>query len=208
MKRQQPPGGRGPPPGQVAPGVITDLLRAWRRGDPQAESELLPLVYSELRRQAARFLRSERSDHTLVATDLVHEVYLRMTDQDAAYQSRSQFFALAARMMRRVLVDHARARSAAKRPQPDQQVTFEEEELPAAEPRAFELMALDAALTELAAFDARQARLVELRYFGGLTSAEVADVLGVSPTTIKREWNLARAWLYRFLTRRESTEAG
>ncbi len=208
MRRSRSAGGRAPPLAEVAPGVVTDLLRAWRRGDAKAESELLPLVYRELRRQAAWFLRGERSGHTLVATDLVHEVYLRMTDQEADYENRCQFFALAARMMRRVLVDHARARAAAKRPQPDLQVTFEERELPAAAPRALELLALDAALTELAVFDARQARLVELRYFGGLTSAEAAEVLGVSPTTIKREWSLARAWLYRFLTQRDNTSPG
>jgi RNA polymerase sigma factor (TIGR02999 family) len=208
MRREPPAGGRGAPLAQVPPGVVTGLLKAWKRGDPKAESQLLPLVYGELRRQAAWFLRGERADHTLVATDLVHEVYLRMTDQAAAYENRSQFFALAARMMRRVLVDHARARAAAKRPQPGLQVTFEEKQLPAAEPRAFELLALDSALTELAAFDPRQARLVELRYFGGLTSTEVAEALGVSATTIKREWSLARAWLYRFLTQRDTTKPG
>jgi RNA polymerase sigma-70 factor (ECF subfamily) len=207
MRRQRPAGGSAAL-AQVPPGVVTDLLKAWKRGDPKAESQLLPLVYGELRRQAAWFLRGERAGHTLVATDLVHEVYLRMADQAAEYGNRAHFFALAARMMRRVLVDHARARAAAKRPQPDLQVTLDEKELPAAEPRAFDLLALDAALTELAAFDPRQAHLVELRYVGGLTSAEVAEVLGVSPTTIKREWSLARAWLYRFLTRRDGTRPG
>ncbi len=210
MKRSRSTGGgvRAPVIAQVPPGVITYLLEAWSRGDPKAEGDLLPLVYRELRRQAAWFLRSERCGHTLVATALVHEMYLRLVGQEAAYENRCQFFALAARMMRRVLVDHARARAAAKRPQPELQVTFEEKELPAAEPRAFELLSLDAALTELAAFDPRQAHLVELRYFGGLTSAEIADVLGVSPTTIKREWSLARAWLYRFLTHRSATNPG
>jgi RNA polymerase sigma factor (TIGR02999 family) len=180
-------------------GAVTELLHAWSRGDPGAGDALVPLVYRELRRQAARLLRRERGNHTLVATALVHEAYLRMVDQEADYQNRCQFFALAARIMRRVLVDHARARAAAKRPRPELQVTLDEA-IHSGEPAAFELLGLDAALTELAAFDERQARLVELRYFGGLTGAEVADVLGISPTTVKREWNVARAWLYRYLT--------
>jgi RNA polymerase sigma factor (TIGR02999 family) len=180
------------------PGAVTELLHAWSRGDPGAGDALLPLVYGELRRQAARFLRHERGNHTLVATALVHEVYLRLVGQSADYQNRCQFFALAARMMRRVLVDHARARAAAKRPHPELQVTLDEA-IPG-ESQPFELLGLDAALTDLAAFDERQARLVELRYFGGLTADEVAKVLGISPTTVKREWNVARAWLYRYLT--------
>ncbi|HTE51739.1 MAG TPA: sigma-70 family RNA polymerase sigma factor [Kofleriaceae bacterium] len=181
------------------PGAVTQLLRAWSEGDADARDRLLPMVYRELRRTAASYLRRERPDHTLAATALVHEAYLRLVGQDAPYASRGHFFALAASMMRRVLVDHARARAAAKRPRPELQLTLDEA-LPAVLPRAFELLGLDRALTELAAFDARQARLVELRYFGGLTAAETAEVLGVSPTTVKREWNLARAWLYRHLT--------
>jgi RNA polymerase sigma factor (TIGR02999 family) len=190
---------------EAPPGAVTDLLKAWSRGDPGAGDALLPLVYRELRRQAARFLRAERPGHTLVATALVHEVYLRMVGQDADFQNRCQFFALAARMMRRVLVDHARARAAAKRPRPGLQVTLDEEKVPAIEPGGFELLSLDAALTELAGFDADQARLVELRYFGGLTAVETAEALGVSLSTFKREWNLAKAWLYRYMTRTAPT---
>jgi RNA polymerase sigma factor (TIGR02999 family) len=182
---------------------VTELLKAWRRGDTGAGEELLPLVYRELRRQAALSMRRERPNHTLSATGLVHEAYLRLVDQDAGYQNRSQFFALAAQMMRRVLVDHARARAAAKRPRPELQITLENA-MPSVEPRIFELLSLDRALDELAAFDSRQARLVELRYFGGLTSAETAEVLGVSPSTAKREWNLAKAWLFRHLTQLSS----
>ena len=182
------------------PGAVTRLLRAWSGGDPDARDELLPLVYRELRRQAARFLRRERQNHTLVATALVHEAFLRLDGQATDYANRVQFFALAARMMRRVLVDHARARAAAKRPRSELQVLLDDGSL-SVEPRPFELLVLDRGLEELAALDPRQARLVELRYFGGLTAAETAEVMGISPTTIKREWTLARAWLHRYLTR-------
>ncbi len=180
------------------PGAVTRLLRAWNDGDPDARDQLLPLVYRELRRQAASYLRRERRDHTLPATALVHEAYLRLVGQDASIVNRGHFLALAASMMRRVLVDHTRARAAAKRPRPELHIALEEAS-PAVEPRPVELLALDSALTELAALDARQARLVELRYFVGLTAEETAEVLGISPTTVKREWNLARAWLFRRL---------
>jgi RNA polymerase sigma factor (TIGR02999 family) len=181
------------------PGV-TELLRGWSRGDPGALDQLLPIVYRELRRRAASYLRRERKNHTLVATALVHEAYLRLVDQRADYQNRSHFFAVAASMMRRVLVDHARARAAAKRPRPELQISLDGA-TPAVEPQAFELLGLDLALDQLAALDARQAQIVELRYFGGLTAEETAEVVGVSLTTIKREWSLAKAWLYRHLTR-------
>jgi RNA polymerase sigma factor (TIGR02999 family) len=160
----------------------------------------LPIVYRELRRRAASYLRRERKNHTLVATALVHEAYLRLVDQRADYQNRSHFYAVAASMMRRVLVDHARARAAAKRPRPELQISLDSA-MPAIEPQAFGLLGLDQALDQLAALDARQAQIVELRYFGGLTAEETAEVVGVSLTTIKREWNLAKAWLYRHLTR-------
>lgn len=185
---------------EAPPGAVTQLLRAWSTGDADARDRLLPMVYRELRRQAAAYLRRERPDHTLAATALVHEAYLRLVGQDAPFANRAHFFALAASMMRRVLVDHARARAAAKRPRPELQVAIDDA-MPAEEPRAVELLGLDRALTELAAFDPRQARLVELRYFGGLTATETAEVMEVSTTTVKREWNLARAWLYRRLTR-------
>jgi RNA polymerase sigma factor (TIGR02999 family) len=181
------------------PGAVTKLLRAWNDGDPEAREQLLPLVYRELRRQAAFYLRRERRDHTLPATALVHEAYLRLVGQEASYANRAHFLALAASMMRRVLVDHARARAAAKRPQPDLMIALDEQAGPAVEPRPVELLGLDRALTELAAVDERQARLVELRYFVGLTAEETAEVMGISLTTVKREWSLARAWLYRHL---------
>ncbi len=180
------------------PGAVTRLLRAWNDGDPEARDQLLPLVYRELRRQAASYLRRERRDHTLPATALVHEAYMRLVGQEANYANRGHFLALAASMMRRVLVDHARARAAAKRPQPDLFIAIDDAS-PSVSPRPVELLGLDRALTELAALDARQARLVELRYFVGLTAEETAEVLAISPTTVKREWNLARAWLYRHL---------
>lgn len=180
------------------PGAVTKLLRAWNDGDPEARDQLLPLVYRELRRQAASYLRRERPGHTLPATALVHEAYLRLVGQDANYANRSHFLALAASMMRRVLVDHARARAAAKRPRPELLIALDEA-TPSVEPRPVELLSLDRALTELAELDPRQARLVELRYFVGLTAEETADVLAISLTTVKREWNLARAWLFRHL---------
>lgn len=184
-----------------APGAVTELLRAWGEGDLDARDQLLPLVYRELRRQAGAYLSRERKNHTLPATALVHEVYLRLVGQNAAFADRNHFFALAANMMRRVLVDHARARAAAKRPKPELLIALADDVTPAVEPRPVELLSLDAALTELAALDARQAQLVELRYFVGLTANETAEVLGVSPATVKRDWNLARAWLYRRLER-------
>ena len=180
-------------------GDVTELLLAWRRGDASAEAKLVPLVYAELRRRAAAYLRRERGEHTLVATALVHEAYLRLVGQRSGFVNRAQFFALAAQMMRRVLVDHARARAAAKRPRPELQIGLDDVALAA--PGTFGLIELDQALDELAAHDARQARIVELRYFGGLTAEEVAESLEVSLTTVKREWTVARAWLYAYLTR-------
>jgi RNA polymerase sigma-70 factor (ECF subfamily) len=181
-------------------GSVTELLRACSRGEPGALDALLPLVYEELRRRASSYLRGERHNHTLAATALVHEAYLRLVGQKAEYQNRAQFFAVAATMMRRVLIDHARARAAAKRPRPKLQIALTPE-IPAAAPEAVDILELDRALDELASVDARQARLVELRYFGGLTSEEAAAALGVSLTTAKREWNMAKAWLYRRLSR-------
>jgi RNA polymerase sigma factor (TIGR02999 family) len=190
------PGGSAAP--AVQRGEVTELLTAWGRGDLGARDRLLPLVYGELRRQAASHLRRERHSHTLSATALLHESYLRLVGQSAEYQNRAHFFALVAQMMRRVLVDHARARAAAKRPRPLLMVTLEEE-MATVEPRTVEVLSMDEALTMLAAFAPRQARLVELRFFGGLTSAEIAEVLGISLTTLKRDWNLAKAWLHRQL---------
>ena len=178
---------------------LTELLRAWSGGDPKAAEKLLPLVYDELRRLAARQLRGERGDHTLRPTALVHEAFLRMVDQrDAAWQNRVQFFALAAQAMRRVLVDHARARHAAKRAGGWDRVTLDEEAA-AESPSELDVIELNAALQELQTLDAAKVRLVELRFFGGLSVDEAAEVLGVSPSTLAREWRLVKAWLYRRL---------
>jgi len=184
-------------------GSVTELLRQWGQGDRAAFDELVPLVYRELRRQAAAYLRRERRNHTLAATALVHEAFIRLVDQRAEFRNRGQFFAVAANMMRRVLVDHARARAAAKRPRPELQITLDPT-LAAAPSEVLEILGLDEALTQLAAIDARQAQLVELRYFGGLTAEEAAEVLGLSLSTVKRDWNLAKAWLYRHLHPEES----
>jgi RNA polymerase sigma factor (TIGR02999 family) len=183
------------------------LLRAWGRGDIQARDALLPLVYRELRDQAARYLRRERRDHTLEPTALVHEAYVRLVGQDrVSWQNRAHFFGLAAQMMRRILVDHARKHQAAKRPDAGLKVTWDDRDWVAVQPRDCELLLLDQALSDLAAFDPRQAHTVELRYFGGLSEQEVADVLGVSRATVTREWNSARAWLFRRMTRGPAEE--
>lgn len=179
------------------PGEITTLLRAWGAGDDAARDRLMPVVYEELRRRAARFLRRERPDHTLRSGELVHETYLRLLRQNAAWQNRDQFFGVASSMMRRILVDHARARAARKRGGP-LRVTLDETHA-IASPAAPDLLDLDVALSELAAFDERQARLVELRYFGGLAIEDAASVLGVSVATANREWAIAKAWLYKRL---------
>ena len=182
---------------------VSELLRAWSGGNSQAAQKLIPLVYDELRGLALRQLRGERSDHTLRPTALVHEAFLRLVDQrKGAWKNRVQFFALAAQAMRRVLVDHARARHAAKRAGRLERVTLDER---AAVESSSELdvVAVNEALEELQARDPGKVRLVELRFFGGLSVDEAADVLGVSPSTLAREWRLVRAWLYRRL---EETE--
>jgi RNA polymerase sigma factor (TIGR02999 family) len=176
---------------------VTGLLQAWSQGDPEAAEKLVPLVYDELRRQAARRLRNERRDHTLRPTALVHEAYLRLVGQrEVVWKSRTQFYAVAARMMRRVLVDHARQHRAAKRAGSWCRVTLDEGVV-AAEPRDLDLVALEEALTGLAALDPEKARMVELRFFGGLSLEDTAEVLGVSSATVTREWRMVRAWLYR-----------
>jgi RNA polymerase sigma factor (TIGR02999 family) len=176
------------------------LLRAWGRGDLHARDELLPLVYEELRRRAAAYMRRERADHTLRPTALVHEAYMRLVGQRrVAWQNRAQFFGVAAQMMRRILIDHARAQRAAKRPAAAMKVTLDEETA-LAEPMDCDLLLLDQALSDLAAFDPQQARIVELRYFAGLAEHEVAEALALSRSTVTREWQTARAWLYRRMT--------
>jgi RNA polymerase sigma factor (TIGR02999 family) len=182
------------------PGVISGLLRAWGKGDLGARDNLLPLVYLELRRCAAGYLRRERPDHTLQPTALVHETYLRLARQDRiAWQNRAQFFGVAAQMMRRILVDHARDRQAAKRPGGAFRVALSDR-IAAREPDC-EILLLDEALQELTLLDPRQGQIVEMRYFAGMSEREVAEVLSISRSTVTREWQTARAWLYRRMTR-------
>jgi RNA polymerase sigma factor (TIGR02999 family) len=179
---------------------VSGLLRAWGKGDLQARDDLLPLVYRELRQQAAGFLRHEPAGHTLQPTALVNEVYLKLVGQHrVTWQNRAHFLGVAAQMMRRVLVDHARARAAAKRPRRTFQVALYDD-VGAAQPRSCDLLALDRALDDLTTFDQRLARIIELRYFAGLTEQEVAEVLSISRATVTREWQTARAWLYRRMT--------
>ena len=182
-----------------ADGVVTELLRSWGGGDSLALRRLVPLVYADLRQIAARHMRRERHGHTLDVTGLVHEAFLRLAGQrGTAWENRHQFFSVAARLMRRVLVDHARRRQAIKRGAAPPVVSLDEMgDLP--EPEAWALTALDDALADLAAFDPRKSQVVELRFFGGLSVEETAEVLELSPATVKREWTIARAWLHRAL---------
>lgn len=191
-----------------AGGDVTKLLLKWRGGDEAALALLLPLVYDELRALARRHLRGERSSHTLQKTALVHEAFLRMVDQrQVDWQSRAQFIGIASQMMRRVLVDHARKRSAAKRGSGaahlDLATVFPDDDDGAAAPAAaaadVDVAAVHEALERLEVLDAQQGKLVELRFFGGLSIQEAAEVMGVSPATAKREWAVARAWLQREL---------
>ncbi len=181
---------------------ITGLLVRWSSGDPEALDQLVPLVYDECRQIAARQLRGERTDHTLTPTALVHELYIRLVDQNrATWQNRAQFYGIAAQMMRRILVDFARARRAEKRGGSAvfvslANVSDEADDTPIADVRA-----IDEALERLAVRDADQVRIIELRFFAGLTVEETAHVLGRSARTVKREWRLARAWLFRELGR-------
>jgi RNA polymerase sigma factor (TIGR02999 family) len=194
---------------------VTQLLIDWSAGDQRALGELMPLVYSELRRLAERQLRAERPSHTLQRTALVHEAYLRLINQrNANWQNRAQFIGLAAQLMRRILIDHARARRRAKRGGGMTPVSLDQtgvilgspeqedahvEALEFAEDPTVDLSAIDSALTRLEALDPKQGRIVELRFFGGLSIEETAEIVGVSPATVKREWALARAWLRREL---------
>jgi RNA polymerase sigma factor (TIGR02999 family) len=190
-----------------SPHNVTQLLGAWRNGDEDALAHLLPLVYDELRQIAARYLRRERVDHTLQATALVHEAYLRLVDQShAQWQNRAHFFGVAAQVMRRLLVDHARRQHAAKRGGAAPMLALDDA-LRVADARAMDVVALDEALTALAMLDPQQSRIVELRFFGGLTIEETAEVVRVSPATVKRDWNIAKAWLYRELRTRGPHDA-
>jgi RNA polymerase sigma factor (TIGR02999 family) len=180
---------------------VTALLRAWAADQPGAADRLVPVIYQQLRRRAAAYLRKERRNHTLQATALVNEAYLRLVDQQhMIWQNREQFFGLASQMMRRILVDHARRRNMHKRSGQWLRVSLADRALPG--PTAdFDVLALDELLVRLAAFDARKSRVVELRYFGGLSLEETAGVLDIAPRTVEREWRVARAWLHSQLTR-------
>jgi RNA polymerase sigma-70 factor (ECF subfamily) len=180
-----------------AAGDVTKFLVDLQNAAPDASSQLIPLVYDELHRLARHQMRNERSDHTLQATALVHEAYLRLVNQsDRTWQNRAHFIGVAAQVMRRILVDYARARRATKREGMLQRVPLEEPLL-FTEQQSEELLALNDALERLAQIDARQSRVVELRFFGGLTVDETAESLGMSSKTVKRDWSVARAWLHR-----------
>jgi RNA polymerase sigma factor (TIGR02999 family) len=184
----------------MAEGDVTRLIAAVREGREGASGELFQIVYRELRQLAGRYMRNERRDHTLQATALVHEAYLRVTSQEQlSFENRAHFFGVAASVMRRVLIDHARASRAEKRGGGDVKVPLDDALAAAAEtPDA--LIELDEALARLAALDQRQARVIELRFFGGLSVEETAEVLGVASRTVKRDWRVARAWLRRELS--------
>jgi RNA polymerase sigma factor (TIGR02999 family) len=180
---------------------VTELLRAWSAGDLDARDRAMALVYRELRRRAATHLRRERPGHTLQPTALVNEAYIRLVDQrDAVWQNRAQFLAVVSQMMRRILVDHARARLATKRSGQWARVTLGDADDVATSPTQIDLLDLDAALERLAAFDARKSRIAELRFFGGLSLEEIGQLLDVSSKTVERDWQAARAWLFKMLS--------
>ncbi len=180
---------------------LTKILVRYSEGSPEAREELLPAVYGELKKIAASYMRREYPGHTLQATALVHEAYFRLIDQESVkWQNRAHFFGIAAQLMRRILIDHARAKYAAKRGGSQVKVSFDEAlHWSDSEDEAAQILSVDAALERLAKLDARQAQVVELRYFGGLSIDEVAEVMKTSPATVKRDWAMARAWLFREL---------
>jgi RNA polymerase sigma-70 factor, ECF subfamily len=183
----------------VSPGEVTTLLAQLTKGNQEAASKLVPLVYSEMRRLASRHMRRERTDHTLQTTALVHEAYLKLVQQRSVdWRSRAHFLGIAAQVMRRILIDHARGHLREKRGGGQQMLPLDEA-LVFSPRRSNELVKVDAALLELARQDPRQAKIVELRFFGGLTVEETAEILGISPKTVKRDWALAKAWLHGFL---------
>jgi RNA polymerase sigma factor (TIGR02999 family) len=179
---------------------VTQMLQAWRQGDQGAGERLLPIVYAELHRRAAAAMRREDAGHTLQATALVHEAYMRLVDQrQAQWQNRGQFYGIAAQLMRRILIDHAREHLAAKRGGGAKRVTLSGVDVAADSDDSMDVLALNDALVKLSALDERQGKVVELRYFGGLSVEEAAEALEISPATVKREWATARAWLKREL---------
>ena len=183
---------------------VTQLLLGWGKGDKEALDQLLPLVYDELRRQAARYLRREHAGHTLQTTALIHEAYIRLVDQKRVqWQNRAHFFGIAAQLMRRILVDHARSKHRVKRGGSDVRVSLAEASL-TVKARDLDVLAIDEALDRLAQVDERQAKVVELRFFSGLSVEETAEVLQISPATVKREWSMAKAWLHREISNDQS----
>jgi RNA polymerase sigma-70 factor (ECF subfamily) len=191
-----------------APGDVTRLLHQIARGSPQAVDELAPLIYDELRRLASACMRRERPGHTLQATALVHEAYLRLLGQrDVVWHDRAHFFAVSATLMRRVLLDHARKRQAAKRGSAAHKATLDEALL-ISEDHLDDVLAMDECLNRLAAFDPKQARLVELRFFAGLNVDETATVMNISTASVKREWASAKAWLHREMTGNTAHDTG
>ncbi len=181
---------------------ITQLLKQWSDGKREVLESLMPLVYEELRRQASRYLKKERSNHTLQTTALINEAYLKLIDQrEVVWQNRAHFFAIAAQAMRRILVDYARQRQREKRGGKAENLPLEQAISIVSQEKSVDLVALDDALTRLEKFDERQARVVELRYFSGLSLDETAEVLGVSNVTVRRDWNLAKAWLLQEITK-------
>jgi RNA polymerase sigma-70 factor, ECF subfamily len=188
----------------AVPEGVTQLLIDWSKGDRKALDELMPLVYDELRRLASRRMARERRDHTLQTSALINEAYLRLVDQsDLQWQNRAHFFAVAAQVMRHILIDHARSYGYAKRGAGAKKVPLDEAAV-FTEQRAAEFVALDGALEKLAAVDPRRSQVVELRFFGGLSIEETAEVLKISEPTVQREWRAAKAWLNRFLSKSES----
>jgi RNA polymerase sigma factor (TIGR02999 family) len=180
---------------------VSALLEAWSRGDLAARDQVMPLVYEELRRRAKEYFRRERMGHALQATALVHEAYLRLIRQDRiVWQNRAQFYGVAAQMMRRILVDHARTKQRGKRGGAARKLSLDEV-MNLSQGRAADLVALDDALKALAEIDPRKSQVVELRFFGGLSVEETAEVLDVSPQTVLRDWKMAKAWLYQEMTR-------
>ena len=186
-----------------APQDLTQLLVDWSNGDPSAADKLFPLVYGELKRMARRYLRKENPGHTLQTTALVNEAYLRLVDQKRVqWQNRTQFYGIAARMMRRILVDHARSHARLRRGGQVRKIDLDDIATLADE-RAAELIALDEALDGLAKLDERRCQVVEMRFFGGLSNSEIATVLKIAPNTVMRDWNMARAWHYREIQKSE-----
>lgn len=188
---------------QPAAGDITGLLAKWRDGDATVEARIVASVYDELHRIAARYLRGERAGHSLQATALVNEAYIRLVDQRSSWKNRAHFFGVAATTMRRILIDHARRERAGKRGERVPHLALDDTDVEGFARAALssdhldDVIAVDEALTKLAAVDPRQSRIVELRFFGGMTSREIAEVLGISDRTVDREWAVAQVWLYR-----------